>query len=81
MYVGERIWRGWDCVDEVASWLWEEEEEVRRRLECDGERWLSGIGHVLDIVGMMTTCAFSFVKSVGELSRKITRHVLTIEIK
>lgn len=46
-----------------------EEEEARRRLECDGDRRLSGIGHVWDTVGMMTTFAFNFVKSEGELSR------------
>lgn len=41
---------------------------MRRRLECDGERRLSGIGHVCDTVGMRTTFAFNFVKSEGELS-------------
>lgn len=44
------------------------EEEARRRLECEGESRLGGIGHVGDTVGMMTTFAFNFVKSEEELS-------------
>lgn len=66
LYVGEGICRG--CASEVSWCEVEEEEEERRRLEWDGESRLSGIGQVLETVGMITTFAFSFVKSVEEPS-------------
>lgn len=52
----------------------DEEEEERRRLEWEGESRLRGIGQVFETVGMMTTFAFSFVKSIEESSKEL-KHV------